>query len=264
MKKSKQTQNVWETTRTQFLLRNKSSGRYYARVFRNGKEVWKSLRTAQRGLAEARLGKFLSQHKATSLSSGSDARRLTFGEALSIHLQTIADNVAANRTKASTQHYWGQIFGAIKKSLPELWGRELRRVTESDCEAWARRFVRKTSPQRFNNAIAALRHVFEVGVAKGAIFSNPADKLQRVPIRQRQLELPTQTQFLALVDAIARAGGGCSRDCADFVEGLATIGVRKGEQRKSNGATSISKMAKLLSVEVKGQRQKIGRFIAFR
>jgi len=231
MKESKQTQNVWETTRTQFLLRHKSSGRYYARVFRDGKQVWSALRTKHRGLAEARLQKFLSQHKqhrAAKLPT-SDNRQLTFGDAVAIHLQAIADSVAAGRVKGSTKHYWKQIFTAIKKSWPELWERELRRVAEGDCESWASRFVRKTSPQRFNNAIAGLRHVFAVGIEKGAIYLNPADKLERVPIRQRQLELPTQAQFLAIVEAIANAGGGCSRDCADFVEGLATTGVRKGE-----------------------------------
>jgi integrase len=229
MKKRKQTQKTWEMTRTQFLLRHKPSGRYYARVYRNGKEVWKALRTTHRGLAEARLGKFLSQHKTASLPAFATNRQITFGDAVAIHLQTVADDVAARRTKASTQRYWEQIFTAIKKDWPELWRRELCRITENDCESWARRFVRKTSPQRFNNAIAGLRHVFALGIEKGAIFLNPADKLERVPIRQRQLELPTQVQFLALVDAIGNAGGGCSRDCADFVEGLAVTGVRKSE-----------------------------------
>jgi integrase len=232
MKQSKDTQKVWETTATQFLLRHKSSGRYYVRAFAGGKEVWKSLKTKHRGLAEARLGKFLSQHRQNEkakLPASADDRRLTFGQTVSIHLQNIADGVAAGRVKASTQHYWQQIFAAIKKSWPELWGRELRRITEDDCESWARQFVRKASRQRFNNSIGGLKNVFAVGIEKGAIFLNPADKLERVPIRQRQLELPTQTQFLALVEAIGKAGGGCSRDCADFVEGLATTGLRKSE-----------------------------------
>jgi len=208
------------------------SGRYYVRVYRDGKQVWKALKTKHRGLAEAHLQKFLSQYRQTTASATvktADNRQLTFGEAVAAHLQNIVDGVAARRMKASTQRYWEQIFTATRKSWPELWDRELRRVAENECDSWARRFVRKTSPQRFNNAIAGLRHVFALGIDKGAIYLNPADKLTRVPIRQRQLELPTQTQFLALVETIANAGGGCSRDCADFVEGLATTGVRKSE-----------------------------------
>ena len=39
VKPRRQTQKTWEPTRTQFLLRHKPSGRYYARVFRNAKQV---------------------------------------------------------------------------------------------------------------------------------------------------------------------------------------------------------------------------------
>jgi integrase len=34
---------------------------------------------------------------------------------------------------------------------------------------------------------------------------------------------------LHLVEGVERAGGGCSRDCADLLLGLAFTGVRKGE-----------------------------------
>jgi integrase len=220
---------TWEKTKTQFLVRH-HSGQYYAIAYANGKQIWRSLRTKHYSIAQARLADFLKDHRRAGGNGKSEiSPKLTFGEAVARHLQKIVDGVAADRIKASTQRYWEQIFTAIKKSWPALWDSQLRRVTENDCESWSRRFVRKASPQRFNNAIAGLRHVFALGIEKGAIYLNPADKLERVPIRQRQLELPTQTQFLALVEAIATAGGGCSRDCADFVEGLATTGVRKGE-----------------------------------
>jgi len=68
-----------------------------------------------------------------------------------------------------------------------------------------------------------------VAIEAGIIYGNPAAKLERVPIRQKQLTLPGRDQFLALVEAIRTAAAWCSRDCADFVEGLAVTGCRKGE-----------------------------------
>jgi integrase len=61
------------------------------------------------------------------------------------------------------------------------------------------------------------------------MYGNPAEKLKRVPVRAKQLTLPSGDQFLQLVDVVEHAGAWCSRDCADFLRGLAFTGCRKGE-----------------------------------
>ena len=61
------------------------------------------------------------------------------------------------------------------------------------------------------------------------MYGNPAAKLERVPVRAKQLTLPSASEFLQLVETIRTAGAWCSRDCADFVEGLAVTGARKAE-----------------------------------
>ena len=61
MKQRKPTR-TWEKTRLQNLLRHKS-GRYYARAFAGGKEVWQSLKTSHYSVAEAKLAKFLEEHR---------------------------------------------------------------------------------------------------------------------------------------------------------------------------------------------------------
>ncbi|MBA3608200.1 MAG: site-specific integrase [Chthoniobacterales bacterium] len=61
------------------------------------------------------------------------------------------------------------------------------------------------------------------------IYGNPAVKLERVPVRPKQLTLPSRDEFLQLVEAVARAGAWCSHDCADLLRGLAFTGCRKGE-----------------------------------
>jgi integrase len=107
--------------------------------------------------------------------------------------------------------------------------REVRRVTKTDCKEWARAFLKAASPTRYNNTLGGLRHVFEVAKDAGIIYGNPAEKLERVPVRAKQLTLPSGDQFVQLVDAVEHAGAWCSRDCADLLRGLAFTGCRKGE-----------------------------------
>jgi integrase len=224
--KLRKSTKTWQKTRKPNLLRHKS-GRYYARAFAGGKEVWKSLKTSHYSVAEAKLAEFLKEHRErVSNGNGEVSAKMTFGEALKIHQQNQADDVTI---KPSTRHYWNQIFVALLKSWPGLADREIRRITTTDCKEWTRRFRKIASPTRYNNTLAGLRHVFEVAKDAGIMYGNPAERLERMPVRTKQLTLPSGEQFLQLVDAVEDAGAWCSRDCADFVRGLAFTGCRKGE-----------------------------------
>ena len=225
MKACKSTK-TWQKTRKSNLLRHKS-GRYYARAFAGGKEVWKSLKTSHYSVAEAKLGEFLKEHRERlSNGNGEVSAKMTFGEALKIHHENQADDVTI---KPATRHYWNQIFIALLKSWPGLAEIEIRRVSKTDCKKWARAFRKVASSTRYNNTISGLRHVFDVAKDTGVIYSNPAERLECVPVRAKQLTLPSSDQFLQIVEVIEHAGAWCSRDCADFVRGLAFTGCRKGE-----------------------------------
>jgi hypothetical protein len=58
-----------------------------------------------------------------------------------------------------------------------------------------------------------------VAIEAGIIYGNPAAKLERMPVRPKQLTLPSRAEFLQLVETVERAGAWCSRDCADFLRG---------------------------------------------
>lgn len=220
------TVKTWNKTRVQNLVRHKS-GRYYVRAFGGGKEVWKSLKTSHFGVAEAKLAEFLQEHRSRRSQTNEIAdAKLTFGTALQIHKQALKDN---SNIKPSTRYYWEQIFAALLKSWPGLDEREIRKITVGDCTEWAARFSKGASPTRFNNTIAALKHVLEVAVAGGIIYRNPAARLKRTRVRAKQLALPARSEFAELVKSIERARGRYSRSCSEFVRGLAFTGLRKGE-----------------------------------
>src|SRR3954451_22307257 len=108
---------TWQKTRKPNLLRHKS-GRYYARAFAGGKEVWKSLKTSHYSVAQSKLARFLEEHR-ERLANGSAevSAKTTFGEALKVHQQNQADAITI---KPATRHYWNQIFVALLKSWQGL------------------------------------------------------------------------------------------------------------------------------------------------
>ncbi len=220
---------TWKRTRTQNLIRHKS-GSYYARAFAGGKEVWKSLRTSHLSVAQAKLAEFLKEHrKRTSNGNGEVSAKMTFGEAATTHLRNLDDNLSI---KPRTRDYWREVLLALGKSWPGLNETEVRKIGQSDCKKWARVYAKTASPTRYNNTAAVLRHVLNVAIEAGVIYSNPAVVVKRAAVRGKQISLPTTKKFNAM---IAEMRAGHSRDsinCADLAAGLAFTGCRVGEARK--------------------------------
>jgi integrase len=224
--KQRKPTKTWERTRLQNLIRHKS-GRYYARAFAGGKEVWKSLKTSHFSVAEARLAEFLKEHRQRRRNgNGEVSAKMTFGESAVIHLGNLNDNLSI---KPRTRHYWRQRLAALIKSWPGLNETEVRKITHADCKKWASTYAKTASPTNYNNTAAILGHILKVAIEAGVIYSNPAAALKRAAIRGKEIALPTIDKFNAL---IAEMRAGHSRDsvnCADFALGLAVTGMRKGE-----------------------------------
>ena len=103
MKQPKRTK-TWERTRLQNLIRHRS-GRYYARAFADGKEVWKSLKTSHFSVAEARLAEFLKQNREHRLNE-TEVRKITHADCKK-WASTYAKNASAtnyNNTVALVRH----------------------------------------------------------------------------------------------------------------------------------------------------------------
>jgi integrase len=220
---------TWERTRLQNLIRHKS-GRYYARAFAGGKEVWKSLKTSHFSVAEAKLAEFLKEHrKRRSNGNGEVSAKMTFGEAAAVHLRNLDDNL---RIKPRTRDYWRECLAALQKTWPGLSETEIRKITQADCKKWATAYAEKASPTRYNNTVSVLRHVLNVAVEFGVVYRNAAAAVKRAPVRGKEIALPTIDKFNAM---IAEMRAGHSRDsinCADFAAGLAFTGCRVGEARE--------------------------------
>ncbi|PYJ23957.1 MAG: hypothetical protein DME99_01210 [Verrucomicrobia bacterium] len=112
------------------------SGRYYARAFAGGKEVWKSLKTSHFSVAQAKLAEFLKEHRERVRNgNGEVSAEMTFGEAAAIHLRNLDDNLSIKRR---TRDYWRECLAALQKSWPRLSETEIRNITQTDCKEWVR------------------------------------------------------------------------------------------------------------------------------
>jgi integrase len=217
---------TWERTRLQNLVRHKS-GRYYARAFASGKEVWKSLKTSHFSVAQARLAEFLKEHRQRiSNANGEVSAKMTFRDAVDIQLRNLTENLTI---KPRTRHYWRQRLAALIKSWPGLNETEVRKIAPADCKKWASAYAEKASPTNYNNTIALLRHVLNVATEVGVIYANPAAPLKRAALRAKEIALPSTDKFNALIAEMRAGHSRYSRDCADFALGLAVTGMRKGE-----------------------------------
>lgn len=86
------------------------------------------------------------------------------------------------------------MFSAGKLRLGDVWKHE-----RSKLKAQA-----KSSPSGFNNVIGLLRRMFDLAVEHGPRCGNLAADLKRVRIKAKELTLPGQDQFGALVAEVRR------------------------------------------------------------
>jgi integrase len=227
--KGRKPTKTWERTRLQNLVRHKS-GRYYARAFAGGKEVWKSLKTSHFSVAQAKLAEFLKTHRQRVRNTNVEvSAKMTFGEAAAIHLRNLDDNLSI---KSRTRDYWRECLAALQKSWPSLSETEVRKITQTDCKEWARGYRKTVSPTRYNNTVSILRHVLNVAVEAGVVYSNAASAVKRAPVRAREIVLPTTDKFNALIAEMRRGRSRDSVNCANLVAGLAFSGCRIGEARE--------------------------------
>jgi integrase len=227
--KQRKPTKTWERTRLQNLIRHKS-GRYYARAFAGGKEVWKSLKTSHFSVAEAKLAEFLKEHRQRrSNGNGEVSAKMTFGEAAAIHLRNLDDNL---NIKPRTRDYWREVLAALVKSWPRLNETEVRKISQADCKKWASAYAKTASPTRYNNTVAILRHVLNVAIEFAVAYSNAAAVLKRATVRGKQISLPTIDKFNALIDEMRAGHSRDSINCADLAAGLAFTGCRIGEARE--------------------------------
>jgi integrase len=217
----------WQKTPYANLVRYKSSGIYFARFRVRGKLIRRTLKTSRISVAKLRLADLEKQERqrAEHQTAAADGV-MAFADALAIYKQRLAGD---GSLKPRSKVYREERIAALLKSWPGLAKTDTRKISKSDCLAWAADFGQKAAPSNFNNTVGTLRLVLDIAVEAGARYDNPARFIKRLRVLPKKLQLPSEDQFLALVETIEKADGGYNHRCADLVRFLAFGGFRKGE-----------------------------------
>jgi integrase len=205
------------------LVQYVSTGTYFGRVKIEGKTFRESLNTNVFTTAKLLLGDYIKKkHKrATQPLAG------TFGKARALYeVELEADHTLKDTSKL----YRRKCIKALLHSWPELDAMPPVKITEAGCRAWAARYAAEYSPSVFNNTLGTLRYILErAGIGHD---ENPARKVKRLGVKQKELKLPERDQFDSILSTVETSGAGRARHCAAFIRFLAFSGCRLNEARQ--------------------------------
>jgi integrase len=220
----------WKATKVQFLVKDEISGRYYARFWRDGKAVWRTLKTDIFEMAKYRLAEELKAFRAVKNAARAVERGdVTVSRLIDAYLDS--QRLRPDITKSSLRVYESCV-AALRRTWPELAIRRPKDVTEAACQQWAKRYSEHCSATRYNNTVDRLRKILDIGISQGLLYRNPAARLAKQTARPKHVDVPTSDEFATVVRSVREAGAWCSQQCGDLIEFLAFSGARIGEARQ--------------------------------
>jgi integrase len=223
--------SLWQKTKYANLVRNASSGKYFARFRSNGKLIWRGLDTDVLSVAAQRLPDKIKEARDEQelFASGSDPR-ITFVAAAKMYIERIK---ASPDFKPKTKAYHKERLDAFFKTWPDAKTKAIKDFTKAECLEWRNRFAKDYSPTSFNHTLGIIRSIFEIGIEAGARRDNPAKtkEMKRLSETSKRLRLPEPEQFEKFVHEIENSGSGHSKPCGELVQFLAFGGFRITEAK---------------------------------
>lgn len=211
----------WRSFKFPNLLQYVKTGTYYGRVKVNGKITRRTLhRDGEAEIsfttAKLRLGDFIKKHRTAKQISG------TFADARARYEARLGVSGAVNELSRVYRHY---CIKKLLKSWPGLDQTRLEKITPMGCEEWAARLRAQIHGTYFNNTLGTLRLILK----EGGLPDDPTAAIARVGAINADLKLPSPDDFEKILTTMETAGGGESRNCADYVRFLAFSGCRISE-----------------------------------
>jgi integrase len=195
-----------------------SNGVYYARIKSDGKEIKRSLRTADRTLARRNLAALRDELRQIDRSQG----KLTLGELCERYLKTV------QHQKPKTIERKTFIVKRIKTDWPTGRFTQVSKIKPSDVDAWLSRY--RFGYASRNLHISCVKELFNSAVRDRIISASPAAHLRSAK-REKPIRLaPTFEQFKAIIaDVRGQVFNADAQDSADFLEFLGLAGLGQAE-----------------------------------
>ena len=207
------------------LYRYSSTGVYYARLKRPGKEIRRSLRTTDKALAKRKLARL--REEQTEIDTASE--KMSLHELCERFLKTV------QHQKPKTVERKTLIVRRMQSDWPTGSLTQIRKVRASDVELWLSRY--NFGPVSRNLHIRTANEVFNMALRDKAILSSPAAHLKRERLPKPIRSTPSFEEFKAIVESIRsqKFNGHEAEESADFIEFLGMAGLGQAE------ATAITK-----------------------
>lgn len=206
-----------------------ASGALYLRVKVGGKIIERSLNAKDVRAAKMKRDRLLLEIRSRrGIDKGGNKVSLDRDFALDSVLDFYR-TLPKYQEKPSNLHYRQQTLKVLKKTLPKsdpvTWTPEKMR------EWWASPEITRYSATRRNGTLDTLRQVISLLVDRGDLTGDPTAKLQRAPVRQKEIMVPTREEFREMIQDIRSQRKRVSDESADMIEFLAYSGCRIGEAR---------------------------------
>lgn len=200
------------------LYRNVSSGTYYFRLIKDGKQIKRSLQTTDRAIALQRKKAMLDQVNAMA-----DAKKLT----AAILFKDFAEEYLSGfvHLKESSMR---RKRDCVKNLAKTFGSSQLRKITADEIQSWYAKRVKKRSSSTTNKELEVLKAIFEKAVEIGYILSNPAKPLKKRKLAGKEIIIPSREQVGEILAAL-RGYDIRYHEAANLIEFLGLSGMRISE-----------------------------------
>ena len=202
---------------------------YYARVYENGKQTWRSTRQKTRPLTK----EVVKTWRLRDAKGERAADDVALGEAIDAWYRTKEDRLSKTTVwvYSTYRNHWKKHF---RVSMT------LRAVQTKNIDGYLRKRKRAgISPRSLNNERARLREFFGFCVDRGWLVRNPAKPVERYRETKRKIRTLNDAEQARLLDEARKA----KESFHGFLLCLLRSGLRRGTSRSLNGATSTSAVA---------------------
>lgn len=205
-----------------------NGGTIYLRKKVGGKLIRHSLETSDLRIAKLKRDQFLNK-----LIGGDEAvdnylplkgRRLTLGA----FIESLEAEVTTQpHLRPETVRYYREMFSILKATMPI--DRPAKAWSGREAALWWRQVAEKYSAQRANNVLGMAKRLTARLQERGLRMDDPCQKLRRVRIVPRTIEMLSKEDMDAVIQSIREQGKAHSEASADFVGFLAYSGCRLGQ-----------------------------------
>ena len=214
------------------LYRSTLTDVYYGIFERDGRQVKRSLKTADRELAKRRVEEL--RRKVERLTAD-DSKTLPFAEYKrdektgAITAELVGGlakrwfDAAAVSIKPKTIGMYQNSINMLAKHFGTL---TVRSITLRQIEQWSTERSAECSARTFNADLEVLRRILDYACKHGMMLDNPAKEITRRKLSREKIIIPTKDQFRQLLETMRKNNG---KDSADLVEFLAYSGCRLSE-----------------------------------